>query len=143
MSFDGKMTGIVNTARTPCATSLQAVPQTNFYGSVAFALAQSLPIAVTFRTFNAKMTVRDFSAGTKDCEDVHDVGDHRIRIRDVGVINDVDAPKSMPCDNLDAIAVGADRVEAAQGWMRFTMQEANSTARHATPSSAFSCFESY
>jgi len=29
-------------------------------------------------------------------------GDHDIRINDVGVINDVDALKSMPCDNLDA-----------------------------------------
>jgi hypothetical protein len=33
---------------------------------------------------------------------VHNVGDHQIRINDVGVINDVDALKSMPCDNLDA-----------------------------------------
>jgi hypothetical protein len=29
-------------------------------------------------------------------------GDHDIRVNDVGVINDVDALKSMPCDDLDA-----------------------------------------
>jgi hypothetical protein len=46
---------------------------------------------------------------------VHDVGDHQIRIRDVGVINDVDAPKSMPCDNLDAIAVGATALRRPRG----------------------------
>ena len=39
------------------------------------------------------MTARNFSAGTKDREDVRNVADHQIRN------NEVDAPKSMPCDH--------------------------------------------
>jgi hypothetical protein len=41
---------------------------------------------------------------------VHNVGDHQIRINDVGVINDVDALKSMPCDNLDAASSWQNRI---------------------------------
>ncbi len=59
---------------------------------------------------------------------MHNVRDHQSPISDVGVINDVDALKSMPCDNLDAASLGENRmmrgyrcgsdcVEAVQGRM--------------------------
>ena len=41
---------------------------------------------------------------------MHNVGDRQIRINDVGVINDVDALKCMPCDNLDAAISWENRI---------------------------------
>ena len=46
---------------------------------------------------------------------MHNVGDHQIRTSDVGVINDVDALKSVPCDNLDAASSWENRVMGGYG----------------------------
>ncbi len=71
---------------------------------------------------------------------MHNVGDHQIRINDVGVI---DALKSMLCDNLDAASSWENRIMSGYGMSSYRdtpqLSSGRSSATHRFSASLQQC----